>query len=324
MFINPMILGINYNYTNQQQIIVGNYIFWPNSLFYAIEANDYEAVNCIIQKCIHLINLNYIYKGYSFLSRAILIKNENIVELLLQYNADPNFMAIPHLGYFPLNQVMDNILDKNNSKNHINYQILKLLFEFKADPNIFSKYEPLAVAVEHKSYKLVSSLIENGANPYNGLVMCLSRSRSAKISSAESYQWLNIEDLFSSKYNALFKSMVHYFSTNLNEDKFITRKYNKTAVDKKKNITALAELKKYNNFKYDNSFELKTLWNNFTANTNEIIKIILMDDEYNPDKLLKFIEHVDNIDNNEDFSFYVNQYKTNSISDSSHKYSNKI
>ena len=76
--INPMILGINYNYANQQPTRAGNYIFWPNSLFYAMEANDYEAVIYIMQKCIHLINLNNIYKGYSFLSKAILIKNKHI------------------------------------------------------------------------------------------------------------------------------------------------------------------------------------------------------------------------------------------------------
>ncbi|MGI9214869.1 MAG: hypothetical protein ACR2HS_04310 [Gammaproteobacteria bacterium] len=315
--INPMILGINYNYAKQQQS-TEQYIYWPNSLFCAIEANDYEAVSDIILKCIYLINLNNIYNGYSFLSRAILIKNQYIVELLLKYKADPNFIAIPHLDYFPLNQVMDNILDENNSKNHIDYQILQLLFEFKADPNVFTKYEPLAVAVEHKSYKLISLLLEKGANPYSGLVMCLSMSRSTKTSSVERKQWLNIENLFSSKYHVLFKSMINYFSANLNEDKFITRKYKKKAFDKKKDTIALPQSKKCNNFKHENSFELTTLWNNYTANTNEIIDIISIQDEYNPEDILKFIE------NDEDFSFYVNPYKINSISDSSNKYYNKI
>lgn len=306
--IKSGILGVNYNYANQQQISVSQHIFWPNSLFYAIESNDYEAVNCIIQKCMHLINLNYIYKSYSFLSGAILIKNEYIVELLLQHKANPNFMGIPHLGCFPLNLVISNILDENNSRQHIDYQILQLLFKFKADPNVFTKYEPLTIAVAHKSCTLVALLLDNGANPYNGMVMCLSNSRFTKISviEREREQWLNIENLFSSKYIALFRGMIKYLTANLNEDPFIDKIY------KPKDTTALPQTQ------LENETRVTILWDNYTDNRNEFMNTVLKQDEYDPDNILKFIEK------DGDFSLVVEPYRIISPSNSSNKYFNKI
>lgn len=92
------------------------------------------------------------YEDYSLLGMASKLGNPEIVTILLQSGANPNF--IDSNGYTSLYYAV--------KENHIS--VAKILLDFDANPNICSTLNILSLACFNQSVELITLLIEHGAN----------------------------------------------------------------------------------------------------------------------------------------------------------------
>lgn len=115
------------------------------------------------------IDLNKLQEetGYTLLMYASIIENLNAMEDLLKLGADPNII-VPSEG---LESPLNHAVALNN------YEMLQLLFKYKANPNPALGRSPLTVAMsiggmENTERKMIDYLLQNGANinniSYNG------------------------------------------------------------------------------------------------------------------------------------------------------------
>lgn len=105
--------------------------------------------------------------GYTLLMYASIIENLNAMEDLLKLGADPNII-VPNEG---LESPLNHAVALNN------YEMLQLLFKYKANPNPALGRSPLTVAMsiggkENTERKMIDYLLQNGASinniSYNG------------------------------------------------------------------------------------------------------------------------------------------------------------
>jgi len=98
-------------------------------------------------------------KGYTLLMYASIIENLPAMEILLKSGADPNIII-------PFEGLNDTPLSHAVATN--NYEMVKLLFKFKANPNPAVGSSPLCDAMmlgqENIERKMIDFLLENGAD----------------------------------------------------------------------------------------------------------------------------------------------------------------
>ncbi|MBV8326142.1 ankyrin repeat domain-containing protein [Chryseobacterium sp.] len=110
------------------------------------------------------IDLNALQEetGYTLLMYASVIENTNAMEKLLALGADPNII-VPNEG---LESPLNHAVALNN------YDMLQLLFKYKANPNPALGRSPLSVAMliggfENTEKKMIDYLLQNGADINN-------------------------------------------------------------------------------------------------------------------------------------------------------------
>ncbi|WP_276702488.1 ankyrin repeat domain-containing protein [Chryseobacterium sp.] len=98
-------------------------------------------------------------KGYTLLMYASIVENLPAMEILLKNGADPNIII-------PFEGLNDTPLSHAVATN--NYEMIKLLFKFKANPNPAVGSSPLCDAMmlgqENTERKMIDFLLENGAD----------------------------------------------------------------------------------------------------------------------------------------------------------------
>ncbi len=118
----------------------------------AIEENNPALVACLLKHA----DPNFTVEGQrSPLATAIAAGNNNIVQLLLQHNANPDqkdYTGVPPLLH---------AVSKNDAKS------VELLLSKEANPNVSyqGKASPLTVAIHQKNSVLIEMLLENNADP---------------------------------------------------------------------------------------------------------------------------------------------------------------
>lgn len=136
-----------------QKLFEGNQLEAAQKIF---DENDSE-LEKLIKKNPELLNQMSEKTGYTLLMYASIIENLSAMEKLLDMGADPDII-IPYQGHtFPLNHAV--------ATN--NYDMLKLLFRYKANLNPDLGEHPLCKAMmlggEKTERKMIDFLLENGA-----------------------------------------------------------------------------------------------------------------------------------------------------------------
>lgn len=122
------------------------------ALIAACKTNDYSLVDTLLKR---EINVNYVWaKKFSALSAAIRMKNQDIIKMLIDHNADVNMVVD---GFTPLSETIDNN----------DFISMKLLLDNGADPNKRFAREnmtPVSKAILLSNFELVELLLSYGAN----------------------------------------------------------------------------------------------------------------------------------------------------------------
>ena len=118
---------------------------------------DQQGLEGILKNDKQIINQLSSTKGYTLLMYASIVENLPAMEILLKNGADPN-LIIPHLYDSPLSHAV--------ATN--NYEMVKLLFKYKASPNPAVGSSPLCDAMmlgaENTERKMIDFLLEHGAD----------------------------------------------------------------------------------------------------------------------------------------------------------------
>lgn len=140
-------------------LVIQGFLFANNKelklLFNAIEKNDLNAIKKIVNENNIIINSKREKDRKTPILLAAEKNNINIIELLINNEADINIMDKE--GKTPLLEAV-----KND-----NYELVKLLLDNGAEPNLdlFAFNTPLVAAIKNQNLKMVNLLLENGANP---------------------------------------------------------------------------------------------------------------------------------------------------------------
>lgn len=120
-------------------------------LIIACQKNNISIVSKLLKKNANPDIAPILQSGYNALMYAILMDYDQIVNLLLQYNADPNFKS--EYGETPLLVAVENN----------NFEMVKLLLEYDADPDISdnNNYTPLYYALKNKHFKIARLLFSH-------------------------------------------------------------------------------------------------------------------------------------------------------------------
>lgn len=120
---------------------------------------DNSGLESILKDDPKIINQLSDSKGYTLLMYASIIENLPAMEILLKSGADPNIII-------PFEGLNDTALSHAVATN--NYEMAKLLFKFKANPNPAVGSSPLCDAMmlgqENTERKMIDFLLENGAD----------------------------------------------------------------------------------------------------------------------------------------------------------------
>lgn len=120
---------------------------------------DNSGLENVLKNDTQIINQLSDTKGYTLLMYASIIENLPAMEILLKSGADPNIII-------PFEGLNDTPLSHAVATN--NYEMVKLLFKFKANPNPAVGSSPLCDAMmlgqENIERKMIDFLLENGAD----------------------------------------------------------------------------------------------------------------------------------------------------------------
>lgn len=138
----------------------------PQKLFEGIQLEaaqkifdqDHSGLETALENNPQIINQLSNGKGYTLLMYASIIENIDAMKLLLEKGADPN-LVVPNEG---LGLPLIHAVGTNN------YEMAKLLFQYKANPNPAVGRSPLCVAMllgnKETERKMIDFLLENRAD----------------------------------------------------------------------------------------------------------------------------------------------------------------
>lgn len=137
-----------------QKLFEGEQLEAAQSIF----NQDNKRLENILENNSQIINQLSNEKGYTLLMYASIIENIDAMKLLLDKGADPN-LVVPNEG---LGLPLSHAVGTNN------YEMAKLLFQYKANPNPAVGRSPLCVAMllgnKKTERKMIDFLLENGAD----------------------------------------------------------------------------------------------------------------------------------------------------------------
>lgn len=119
---------------------------------------DNSGLESALKDNLEIINQLSDTKGYTLLMYASIVENLSAMEILLKNGADPN-LVVPNEG---LGLPLSHAVGTNN------YEMARLLFKYKANPNPAVGNSPLRAAMflgnEQTEKKMIDFLLDNGAD----------------------------------------------------------------------------------------------------------------------------------------------------------------
>jgi ankyrin repeat protein len=142
----------------------------------AIHDANYDLLEMLLQQVFSPAMLNREIMSYAYqnpMGQAIARNDLPSVELLLKYQADPNFKITGHNNYLSVALSFYSILKENPHQAKNTEEIIKLLLKYGANPNALGRLEvtagprhyPLEQAIDLGLGKIAQLLLKYGAQP---------------------------------------------------------------------------------------------------------------------------------------------------------------